>query len=222
MAYTNALFGTSAADAPTYSGWNLVSASCSAASERATSRDVDGNFSGAQTHNTTAEYTAEYEAVIGGTPVIPAALGAIVATDYVLTSIRISTGMPAKMTLTYHAHGSPVTTHQTCCTYTHGIAAPDAFGHACFAGGTAGVSGSACKGSEITISCEHADEWNADGTAVVGSENYGGKIEGKTTWAGTPATQAEAGWDVTGVETPFAAAWIETTVSFAKNLTRDE
>ena len=181
-----------------FTGWEAQGGDSAVNKTRAVALDKMGDEAASDLHDERTEVTCRYQCN-NNTNTIPATIGAVVE-SLDLTSIEISTaeGRAAEMSLAGHNHTNNAHA-DTLRQAAHGITLAKAFGATDFMGGTAGDNASCIEGS-INISVEHVDQNDADGDHLVG-ENYGGKIEARSTWAGVPSVPAVAGWDVTVVTT---------------------
>lgn len=182
----------------TFTGWKLESDTPNTQSDRASALDDLGNEVASAVFNERTEYSSTYTCT-ANTNTVPATLGKLY-NGRILTGIAIATSNTGAATMTLTGHQHTDNTHaDTLQQGAHGITVTSVFGAQDFMEGT-GDSGSAPVSGSITISCQHQDLQDASGDHLVGN-NYNAMISASTSWAGTVATPADTGWDVTGHQT---------------------
>ncbi len=175
-----------------FTGWEPQGATVEENKSRATALNDKGDEISASLYDTKTEVSCKY-ICNSDTNTIPSEIGSVLE-GYVLTSISIETSADAYATMTLTGHKHSQNSHETLRKAQHGITLTKAFGVVDFTGDSEGTNDSPIS-SSVTISCEHVDQIDKDGNHLVG-ENYGGKIEVKTTYLGDHTVTA-TGFDVT-------------------------
>lgn len=213
-------FGAGTAGFGAQTGWALQEPSGNNQKDRAVVLDNVGTEVRSQLYNDRTEYSSNY-IQSADSATVPAAVGAVI-NSILCTSIELGTTGEGFKTMTLSGHQHAANAHTSgMTTFTHGITVGAAFGASSFIGGADTAGNAAVQSSNLTISCEHTDINDANGGHLSG-QNYGGKMEGSSTWAGTLTTNADSGWDVTGNESKQSnTGFLETTISAAKSLVKD-
>lgn len=203
----------------TIAGWNAQGKSSAIQQQRSSALDELGNVVASSLHTDITEVSQPFMCN-NDTNTIPADIGALMNSAWILTGINISTSNTSYAQMTLSGHNHTNATHAASPALNkvaHTIAVSKAFGCTDFLGGTAGAA-AAPVSSSCNITCSHQDEYDEDGDHIVG-DNYNCQIQAETTWVGVPSVTAAAGWDVTSVTTTDEnTGFVKTVVTGTKNL----
>jgi hypothetical protein len=179
------------------SGWSEQNTSLNKTSQRASVLGLTGNEVAGKLYDEKTEASASYQAnVDGSAPSLPANIGALLNSAYILTGISVSTNWNAHVSMDLTGHNHTDNAHAASPalnSVAHSITLTDGFGSTDFLGGTAGDNASV-ESSTIEITCQHEDKNQGDGKHLVG-ENYNPMITTTVTWTGEPTSSNDGTWD---------------------------